>query len=96
MTICCGLRLKRSIYQLLRYSVAFLINCISNGYTLITIRELKQWVFIALNSYVQCMPSHLFVNEHFPLLTFAVDPEVIKECGGGGGGRQTGEQRVHV
>ena len=42
------------------------------------------------------MPSHLFVNEHFPLLTFAVDPEVIKECGGGGGGRQTGEQRVHV
>ena len=36
-----------SIYQLLRHSVAFLIDSISNGYTLITIHELKPWVFFA-------------------------------------------------
>ena len=38
-----------SIDQLLRYSVAFLIDSISNGYTLITIHELKPWVFFAFN-----------------------------------------------
>ena len=38
-----------SIYQLLRYSVPSLIDGISNGYTLITIHELKPWVFFAFN-----------------------------------------------
>ena len=32
LTICCGLRIKMSIYQLLRYPVAFLIDGISNEY----------------------------------------------------------------
>ena len=41
-----------SIYQLLRYSVAFLIDSISNGYTLIIIHELKPWVFFALKVYL--------------------------------------------
>ena len=38
--------------NLLRYSVAFLIDSISNGYTLITIHELKPWVFFAFKT--QC------------------------------------------
>ena len=38
-----------SIDQLLRYSEAFLIDGLSNGYTLITIHKLKPWVFFAFN-----------------------------------------------
>ena len=40
-----GLRVKMSIYQLLWYSVVILFNGISSGYTLITIHELKPWIF---------------------------------------------------
>ena len=49
LTICCGLRVKMSIYQFLRYSVAFLIDGISDGYTLFTIHELKPRVSFAFN-----------------------------------------------
>ena len=42
------------IYQLLRYSVLFLIDGISNGYTLITIHELKPWVFFAFKPASHC------------------------------------------
>ena len=48
LILCCGLRVKISTYQLLRYSVPILIESISNGYTPITIHELKPWVFSAL------------------------------------------------
>ena len=46
-----------SIYQLLRHSVPFLIDGISNGYTLITIHELKSWVFFAFEEFVQHIHS---------------------------------------
>ena len=41
----CGLRCQFINY----YSVAFLIDSISNEYTLITIHELKPWVSFAFN-----------------------------------------------
>ena len=48
--ICCGLRVKVSIHPILRYPVAFLIDSIPNGYTLITIHKLKPWVFFTFNA----------------------------------------------
>ena len=39
-----------SIYQSLRYSVAFSIDSISNIYTFITIHDLKPWVFFAFKT----------------------------------------------
>ena len=50
---CCRLQVKMSIHQLLRYSVAFLIDGVSKGYTLITI-QLKEWVFIVFKQYGFC------------------------------------------
>ena len=49
LNLCCGLRVKMLIYQWLRYSVSFLIDGTSNGYTLITIHEIKPWVFFKLS-----------------------------------------------
>ena len=51
LTIWYGLRVKMSMYQSIRYSVEFLINGMSNGYTLITKHEWKIWIFYALYTF---------------------------------------------
>ena len=48
-----------SIYQLLQYSVPLLIDSTSNGYTLITIHELKPWGFFAFNKFLQAVMQPL-------------------------------------
>ena len=57
-----------SIYQLLRYSVPFLIDSISNGFMLITIYELKPWVFLAFKLMRDC--SDLSIGPQTSCLTF--------------------------
>ena len=57
-----GLRIKMSINQLLRYSVDFLIDSKSNGYTLITIHELKPWIFFAFKNEISDEP--MLQNNH--------------------------------
>ena len=77
--ICYGLRVKMPIYQLFRYFVAFFIDSISNGYTLITIHELKPWVFFAFKENYKSSPiTHLnlaipgLAGENFLLCVFVV------------------------
>ena len=69
-----------SIDQLLRYSVAFLIDSISNGYTLITIHELKPWVFFAFKD--NGHPVTVYLSQILsPVWVTRLDVEVnVKIC----------------
>ena len=47
-----NIRVNMLIYQSLRYSVAFVIDSISNGYRLITIHELNNGFSLPLNTFL--------------------------------------------
>ena len=51
------------IYELLRYSVAFSIDGTTNGYTLITIHELKPWVFFAFKQTAFVHPDYFDIHK---------------------------------
>ena len=57
-----------SIYQLLRYSLASLIDGISNGYTLTTIHESKPWVFFVLKFLITFIDISIKWVIHFQTL----------------------------
>ena len=55
--IFCGWRVKMSIYQSLRYYVAFEINGMSNGYILITMHDLNHGFSLPLSNTSYLIPS---------------------------------------
>ena len=63
-----------SIYQLLRYSVDFMFDGVSNGYTLTTIHKLKPCVSLPLSGFHESIPRP--IRRVKADLRFVIPPKV--------------------